>query len=129
MFKGIGCLSKPYRIQLKQNAKPIVFPTRKVPFAVKDKLKQTLDELCRTNIIEKDSDSAAEWVNPIVLVNKPDNTIRICLDPRVLNESIKRHYFQILTFEELTNKLTGCQFFTTLDCTQGFLQVKLDEES
>ncbi|ENN80638.1 hypothetical protein YQE_02941, partial [Dendroctonus ponderosae] len=76
----------------------------------------------------KDMDSA-EWVHPLVIVRKSNGTLRICLDPKDLNRSLKRHYFKLPTLDELTEDLAGATYFSTLDCTQGFLQIPLDRES
>uniref|UniRef100_A0A1Y1LD52 Reverse transcriptase domain-containing protein n=1 Tax=Photinus pyralis TaxID=7054 RepID=A0A1Y1LD52_PHOPY len=128
VFRGIGCLDKPYRIELKGKVEPVVHPVRKIPFSIRDNLKQSLERLVKEKIIEK-SDESAEWVNAIVIIRKPNGSLRICLDPSDLNKFIKRHYLQIPTLEELTAKLVGTQYFSTLDATQGFLQIQLDEES
>ncbi|ERL87118.1 hypothetical protein D910_04518, partial [Dendroctonus ponderosae] len=122
LFRGIGCVKKPYSIKLKENAIPVAFPARKVPFAIQEKLKDTLDSLEKQKIIMKDMDSA-EWVHPLVIVRKSNGTLRICLDPKDLNRSLKRHYFKLPTLDELTEDLAGATYFSTLDCTQGFLQI------
>lgn len=53
LFEGIGCLKKPYQIKLKDNAKPVIHATRKVPFALIEQFKLTLNELEKQNIIKK----------------------------------------------------------------------------
>lgn len=42
----------------------------------------------------------SDWVNSMVAVVKP-NKIRICIDPRDLNEAIRREHFHITTIEEV----------------------------
>lgn len=42
-FTSIGCLGEEYNILLHDNATPVVHAPRRVPYAIKDKLKQTLD--------------------------------------------------------------------------------------
>lgn len=128
IFQGIGCLKKPYKIELKDGAIPKVHPIRKIPFALQAKLKNVLSGLEKQKIIKKVNEST-EWVNPFVIVRKPNGDLRICLDPIEVNKWVKRHYFKIPTLEELTIKFSGAKYFTTLDATQGFLQVPLDKES
>ena len=70
-----------------------------------------------------------EWVSPLVLVMKPGGKIRICLDPSSLNEAIKREHYAIPTADEIFARLHGSTYFSTLDATSGFLQMKLDQES
>ncbi|KAF2897037.1 hypothetical protein ILUMI_09138 [Ignelater luminosus] len=43
-FVGIGRLSKPHHIKLKNDAKPVAYPTRRVPFAFMPQLKTCLDQ-------------------------------------------------------------------------------------
>lgn len=51
------------------------------------------------------------------------------MDPRDLNASIKREHYQIPKREEITSEMTGAQYFSKLDASQGFWQLKLHEDS
>jgi hypothetical protein len=128
VFSGIGCIDPPYKIKLDNNAVPVITPIRKVPFALMDKLKQTVLSLENLQIIKK-VEGPSEWVNPLVIVKKSDDSLRICLDPLHLNKAIKREHSKLLTFEDITSKLGGAQIFTKLDANQAFYQIKLDEAS
>lgn len=64
----------------------------------------------------------------MLVVTKP-NKIRICLDPRDLNEAIKREHYQMPTIEEITTRLTKAKKFTVVDAKDGFWQKKLDLKS
>lgn len=74
-------------------------------------------------------DQPTEWVNSIVIVEKPDGNLRICLDPKDLNRAVKREHFQLPTSTEITSKLTGAKVFSKLDAKDGFWHVKLDHVS
>ena len=52
------------------------------------------------NIIEL-VDEPIDWVNGLVIVEKPNRKLRICLDPRSLNRAIKREHLHLPTTEEL----------------------------
>ena len=69
-----------YEIILAEDAEPVIHPPRKIPIQIKEKLKETLEDLCKRGIIEK-VEEPTEWVNSIVVVEKP-NKLRICLDPK-----------------------------------------------
>ncbi|RXN30291.1 retrotransposon-like family member retr-1 [Labeo rohita] len=43
VFKGFGVLPYVYKIQLKENAQPVVHPARRIPAPLKDRLKKELD--------------------------------------------------------------------------------------
>ena len=81
-----------------------------------------------TGVIKK-VDEPTEWVNSLVVGEKPNGDLRICLDPRDLNKAIKREYYQLPTFEEISSRLSGAKVFTKLDANQGYWQIPLDEES
>lgn len=66
-------------------------------------LKERLDDLEKQKIIEKVS-GPSDWVNVLVLVRKPNGKIRIYIDPKHLNDAIKREYCQIPTLEEITRE-------------------------
>lgn len=128
LFTGIGCIKKPYHITLTQNAVPIVSPVRKVPLPLMNQLKQTINDLINKKILEK-VEGPSDWVNPLVIVKKPNNQLRLCMDPKYLNLAIKREHFLIPTFEEISAKLVGAKYFSTLDAANGFYQIQLDEVS
>lgn len=128
VFKGIGCIQGQYNIKLKENAQPVIHAARKIPFPLIDKFKKTLYSLENDKIICKVS-YPTEWVNPIVLVVKKDQSLRICLDPSDLNKNIRREHFALPTFDEISAKLSGAKIFSTLDAMSGFWQVELDKNS
>ncbi len=71
----------------------------------------------------------AQWVNPIVIVEKSNGKLRICLDPRDLNTAVRREHYQLPTVEKITCRLSKAKYFTVLDASSGFWQLKLDEAS
>ncbi|XP_074036721.1 uncharacterized protein [Leptinotarsa decemlineata] len=119
IFQGIGCLEKPFHIQLKLDAVPKIYPARKIPFPLIPKFKRCLEEMESQGIIFK-VDFPTEWVNPIVLVAKKDGCLRICLDPVELNKNIRREHYPLPTFEEISAKLKNAKYFSTLDAMSGF---------
>lgn len=128
IFKGIGKISKPYHIEIKDNAIPVVSPIRNVPFSLQNQFRTYLDDLIRLKIIKRVEEST-EWVNSYVLVRKNDGSLRICLDPKNLNENIKTRKFKLPNINEITKNLNGSSVFSKLDATSGFWNVPLDQES
>ena len=101
MFEGIGCLEGSYHIKIDPSIPPVVNPPRKIPFAMRDKIKAELDRMERLNIITKVIEPS-EWVNSIVVTEKKNGSVRICLDPRNLNKAIFREHYPMKTIEEIT---------------------------
>lgn len=104
--QGLGCFKVPYNIELKVDADPVKEPPRRVPFALQDRLKLKLDSMEQQGVIVK-MDRPTDWVHNLVIVEKKDGGLRICLDPRNLNQAIKREHFQIPTLEDITGCLGG----------------------
>jgi len=65
----------------------------------------------------------------MVCAKKNNGNLRICMDPKDLNENIRREHFQIPKREEITSEMAGARYFSKLDASQGFWRLKLDENS
>lgn len=126
---GIGKLDTTHHITLKPDARPYCAATRQVPEAQRCKLLAELARLMSEDVIEK-VDAPSEWVHPIVVVDKPaTGTVRICLDPRVLNQAVLRERFTLPAPSEIFSRIGESKYFSTLDATSGFYQIPLDEPS
>ena len=129
LFQGLGCLQTPYQIQTDSSIIPVVSPSRNQPAAIRGRLKETLEEMEAMDVIRK-VDKPTEWVNSLVVVEKPKSKkLRVCLDPRPLNKAIRREHFHLPTLEDITTRLTGACIFSKLDANHGYWQVPLAEES
>ncbi|XP_057184972.1 uncharacterized protein K02A2.6-like [Triplophysa rosa] len=128
IFEGFGVLPLTYKIQLKEDAKPVVHAPRRVPAPLREKLKTELERMTLMGVIEK-VEKPTEWVNSMVCVKKTNGDLRVCMDPKDLNANIQREHYQIPTREEIISEMGGAKFFTKLDASQGFWQLKLHEDS
>ena len=92
-----------YKFQIKPNAKPTRHAPRKVPIHLQDALHEEIRNLEQLGIWEETKD-ITEWVNSFVIIEKnlainssnshsPGHSVnkelRICLDPRDLNEALE----------------------------------------
>ena len=127
-FKGLGKFEGQYKIELNSDARPVINPPRVVPQTLLPKLKEALDELEINGVISA-VEEATDWVNNLVIVEKPNGNLRLCLDPRELNKAIKRQHFQIPTLSDITAKLNGKTVFSIIDEKDGYHQVELDTPS
>lgn len=128
VFMGLGKFNKKCTLKLKKNAQPVARPPRRVALAIKGKLKAHLDSLEKRGIISK-FDEPTEWLSNVVIIEKNDKSLRLCLDPKDLNEALEREFCVIPTLDEIRSKLQGQNYFTVLDFKEGFYQVELNEES
>ena len=149
VFTGIGKFpGMPHKFQLKQNAKPTRHAPRKVPIHLQDAFNKEIRNLEQLGILEGAKD-VTEWVNSFVIMEKkapansskiPTNSnssqghsmnkkLRICLDPRDLNEALEREPYYTQSIEEIMAKFHGMTRFTITDFNKGYWMVELDPES
>ena len=103
-FEGIGCISKPYHIKLKPDANPVAHPPRKLPTALRDRVFAELNDMVMvSNGIIKPVNEPTAWVNSMVVNEKRNGKLRICIDPRDLNKALLREHYQLPTQQEITS--------------------------
>ena len=126
-FEGLGRQEPEYDIKQHDNAEPHIDPPRKVPLSLYQRLKIKLGQLCEMDVLEKE-DGPTEWVNSLVIVEKKDGSLRLCLDPSKLNKTIKREHFMIPTLEDVRSQLgSEKKKFSVLDQRDSFWQVVLSK--
>lgn len=128
-FTGLGKL-KGYqaKVHIDPDIKPVAQPVRRIPFGLRDKVEDKLQELVDLDIIEE-AKGPTPWVSPIVVVPKPSGEIRLCVDMRQVNKAIQRERHPIPTVDEVIHDLNGSAVFSKIDLKWGFHQIELEEES
>ena len=128
VFQGTGKLKGQYKLEIEENAKQVVHPPRRVPVALKGKLKRELERLQSLRITEKVIEPTP-WVSSLVIVKKTNGQIRVCLDPKDLNKVLRRSHHPTPTVEDILPELTRAKVFSTVDAKNGFWHVELDDDS
>ena len=128
LFKGNGSLPGTHSFVLKDGSTGVIHAPRRVAFAKRPKLKDELDRQMKLGYLAKVNEPT-DWVNSMVMTEKKNCDVRICIDPKDLNMAIKREHFQIPTKEEILGELAGAKYFSKMDATAGFHQIELDEKS
>ena len=128
IFEGLGCLPGEHKIHIDETVAPVVHACRKVPFALRERLTEELARMEKLNVIKK-IDEPTDWVSSLVIVQKTNGALRICLDPRDLNKAVKREHFKLPTREEIMSQFADAKWFSKLDASSGFWQMKLNEAS
>ena len=124
----VGLLDGDYHIMIDTKVQPVQHASRRVPVALRDKLKAELDRLVKEEIIAPVT-ALTPWVNSLVVVAKKNGRLRLCLDPKDLNKAIQREHYPLPTIEDVATRLHGANVFTKLDVKSGFWHVKLEETS
>jgi hypothetical protein len=71
MFEGLGCIPGEYSIKINKEVEPVVHPPRKVPVALRQKVKEELARMESLGVIQKQTEPTP-WVNSMVTVTKPN---------------------------------------------------------
>ena len=69
------------------------------------------------------------WVSSLVVVEKPNEKLRICIDPLHLNKALKWSHYPLPVIEDVLPELADVKVFSKADLKDGFLHIKLDNES
>ena len=129
-FKGLGKLPGRYHIQLRPDSRPVVAAPRKYPINLREEICAKLEEMRKLGVIEKvDDNTPSEWVNSLAFSRKSNGELRICLDPRHLNNAVKRTHYKTPTLDEITHKMCEARIFSKLDAKHGYWGIRLDDES
>lgn len=116
-----------HKVKIRQGVTPVAAKLRRLPFSVRDAVREELQRLEQNDVIEKVD--ASEWVSPIVVVAKKNGKIRICVDLREPNKAVVIDKFPLPHTEELLHKLHGAKYFSKIDLAAAYHQVLLSPES
>lgn len=87
VFEGLGQFPGKHHIHVDPKAIPVIHGCRKIPLAVLGKLKDTLEQLLKADVIAPVT-QPTHWVNSVVVTEKKNGSLRVCLDPRDLNKAV-----------------------------------------
>ena len=97
-----------------------------MPYAVREKVEQEVKNMLNAGIVEK---SKSAYGAPIVVVQKKDASMRLCIDYRGLNEITVFDPQPMPKLDDIFNKLGKAKFISKIDCTKGFWQIPLEESA
>ncbi|KAK3922700.1 Glutamate receptor ionotropic, NMDA 3A [Frankliniella fusca] len=105
LFTGLGQFKQKVTIVVDPNVQPRMCPPRRYNFSIINRLKDKLDNLEQRGVVAKITTESPKFVSNLVIREKNDGDLRICLDPQVLNTAIVRQTYAIPTQEELAYKV------------------------
>lgn len=105
-------------------------PVRQRPYRISPTDRRTiariLDEWRMAGII---SNSTSPYASPVLLVNKGTGEKRLCIDYRLLNQQTIDQPYPMPEIDDLLSQLVEGHMFTTMDLSNGFLQIPLSEDA
>ena len=128
VFQGLGCMEGALHLEVDESALPSIMPPRRVPLALKKRLKEELAHLEKASVIKKEEEPT-DWVSSLVVTEKPNGKLRVCIDPQHLNKALKRSHYPLPVIEDILPELADVKEFSKADLKDGFLQIQLDQKS
>ena len=120
-------------IILRDDAIPVMFRPRPVPFALRKAADQELDRLIKADIIEPVDPITTQinWASPCVYVPKSTvDSVRPCGDFKVtINPYIVYMQHPLPRFEELMSTFNNFSEYSCMDLRDAYMQLGVDETS
>jgi hypothetical protein len=104
--------------------KPIKQQLRRHPDAHLPLIDQHVEDMLKHDIIEP---AASPWCSNVVLIRKSDNSLRFCVDYRLVNACTYRDNFPLARIDTCLEALGGAKFYSTMDLRSGYWQTLIKE--
>ena len=122
----VGKTEVKVKLDLLPNSKPIALPAYRIPHSKELLLEKEIHRLLNEGII---SSTTSAWAFPVILLSKPDGSVRMVVDYRKLNKVLMPDVYPLPKIEDLLVRLTGSKFFSKLDIFNAYYCLNMDEES
>lgn len=113
-----------HKIVLKEGSDPVNQKPYRYAVQQKNEIDKMIQELLQAGTVQPNS---SPYASPVVLVKKKDNTWRLCVDYRKLNEMTVKDRFPIPLIEDLMDELGGSCVYSKIDLRAGYHQVRMEE--
>ena len=111
-----------FGIELHPGTSPIsMTPHRMAPVEWQE-LRVQLQELLDKGFIRL---STSPWGAPVLLANKKDKTLRLCIDYRQLNRVTIKNRYPLPRIDDLFDQLRGARVYSKIDLRTGYHQLRV----
>ncbi|GFO26909.1 nfx1-type Zinc finger-containing-like protein [Plakobranchus ocellatus] len=115
IFHGFGKLEGiNIKLNVDNDVQPKAQAHRRIPYHVRKDVEEELKRLEEQDIIEE-VEGSTPWMSPIVFVPKKSGGVRLCVDMREENKTIKREHHPMPTIEDIINDLNGSTVFSRIN--------------
>ena len=125
---GLGRFEGKVKLEIDPSIQPVRMPARKLPLALKGKVKEHIHQLVDKKVLIPVS-TPTDWTSSMVIVKKNNGKIRLCIDPKPLNNALKRNQYPLPTLDDVLPELSNAKFFTVADVQSGYWHCEMTEES
>src|SRR6185436_5457913 len=88
-------------------------------------IKEEIERLLQHNLIVP---SHSPWTSPALVVGKANGKFRLVIDYRQLNKVTKPDAYPLPKISDMLDALAHSQYYSTLDLTSGFWQVRMNAQ-
>jgi hypothetical protein len=125
-MKGVAGELGEMKIPLRPDARPIRQRPYRLNPVYKQKVKAEIDKMLEVGIIEPVEES--EWIIPMVVQEKKQGGIRICVDLRKLNDACLHDPFPTPFTDEVLENVGGQEAYSFTDGFSGYHQIRIAPE-
>lgn len=111
-----------HAIPLIPGASPINVRPYRYPPAIKDEIERQVTEMLKSGVIQP---SSSHFSSSVLLVKEKDGSFRFCVDFWHLNAITSKIKYPVPVIEVLLDELTHASWFSCLDLTAGYHQIRL----
>ncbi|UYV83464.1 K02A2.6-like [Cordylochernes scorpioides] len=111
---------------LNQHTPVISLRPYRTPYAYQKEIQDQISQLLKHDII---TPSSSPYSSPVTLVRKRDNTMRLCIDFRRVNELVPSDLHPLPLIETVLDNLSKARVFSTVDISNAYYQIPIAEES
>lgn len=120
VFDGqLGHLPGELHLDVDSSIKPVQLPVRRIPVAVRDELINEFARMEDMGVIAR-VDEPTEWISALVAVRKPSGKLRVCIDPKPLNQALKRQHYPMTTIDDLLPSSVRPRYSVSVTFRMGF---------
>ena len=73
-------------------------------------------------------DERFDWVSTLVCIKKPNDSLSLCLDPRLISKYLICPVQNTDTLEDVLPQFVGARYFTVLDAKSRFWHLELEKK-
>jgi hypothetical protein len=111
-----------HEIPLVADAKPVFGSIYNMSETELKLLKDYIDSMVAKGFIRP---SKSPFGSPVLFVQKPDGSLRLCVDYRKLNEITVKNRYALPLMSELFDRLKNAKYYTRLDLADAYNQLRI----
>ncbi|KAJ4800100.1 polyprotein [Rhynchospora pubera] len=111
-----------HQIPIITNSPPVNLRPYRFSHFQKIEIEKIVEELLQSGYIRA---STNPFASPILLVKKKDQSWRLCVDYRKLNDNTVKNKFPIPIIDDLLDELKGARVFSKIDLKLGYHQIRM----